>query len=242
MLAQRAGLGRYPLILTIYAWPGLPGRAAWKHAGWRACARATSCRRGCWPRPPAAGPRATVGACPRARAASSRRTRACSSGCPAAAYRSSACPPVHPVDDRRASRPCSGRGPHGHLRRAVRDGPRHRDAHRRVPRRHERPCRTPACACCCFRAPSCRVIRGPSPPRPAADAIDVVTDPIPDLLGELASRPGRLLAVPRRLHHLAAGDGGRGGDGGRPSGRVDARRLRALGHAPGHRRHRRPAR
>jgi len=34
MLAQRAGLGRYPLAMTIYAWPGLPGRAAWKHAGW----------------------------------------------------------------------------------------------------------------------------------------------------------------------------------------------------------------
>ena len=34
LLAQRAGLGRYPLAMTIYAWPGLPGRAAWKHAGW----------------------------------------------------------------------------------------------------------------------------------------------------------------------------------------------------------------
>jgi glycosyltransferase involved in cell wall biosynthesis len=34
LLAQRAGLDRYPLAMTIYAWPGLPGRAAWKHAGW----------------------------------------------------------------------------------------------------------------------------------------------------------------------------------------------------------------
>jgi len=34
LLAQRAGLGRYPLAMTIYAWPNLPGRAAWKHAGW----------------------------------------------------------------------------------------------------------------------------------------------------------------------------------------------------------------
>ena len=36
ILAKRSGLGRYPLALTIYAWPGLPGRAAWKHAGWKA--------------------------------------------------------------------------------------------------------------------------------------------------------------------------------------------------------------
>jgi glycosyltransferase involved in cell wall biosynthesis len=34
LLAQRAGLDRYPLAMTVYAWPGLPGRAAWKHAGW----------------------------------------------------------------------------------------------------------------------------------------------------------------------------------------------------------------
>jgi glycosyltransferase involved in cell wall biosynthesis len=36
ILAKRSGLGRYPLALTIYAWPGLPGQAAWKHAGWKA--------------------------------------------------------------------------------------------------------------------------------------------------------------------------------------------------------------
>lgn len=34
LLALRSGLGRYPLAMTIYAWPGLPGAAAWKHAGW----------------------------------------------------------------------------------------------------------------------------------------------------------------------------------------------------------------
>lgn len=39
ILAQRSGLGAsgsgtYPLAMTIYAWPGLPGAAAWKHAGW----------------------------------------------------------------------------------------------------------------------------------------------------------------------------------------------------------------
>ncbi len=34
LLARRSGLDRYPLAMTIYAWPGLPGRAAWQHAGW----------------------------------------------------------------------------------------------------------------------------------------------------------------------------------------------------------------
>lgn len=34
LLAWRAGLHRYPLALTVYAWPGIPGVPAWRHAGW----------------------------------------------------------------------------------------------------------------------------------------------------------------------------------------------------------------
>jgi glycosyltransferase involved in cell wall biosynthesis len=34
LLALRAGLHRYPLALTVYAWPGIPGLPAWRHAGW----------------------------------------------------------------------------------------------------------------------------------------------------------------------------------------------------------------
>jgi alpha-maltose-1-phosphate synthase len=34
-LANRAGLQRRRTVLTMYAWPNLPGRAAWQHAGWR---------------------------------------------------------------------------------------------------------------------------------------------------------------------------------------------------------------
>jgi starch synthase len=33
-LANRVGLDRRPTVLTMYAWPNLPGRAAWQHAGW----------------------------------------------------------------------------------------------------------------------------------------------------------------------------------------------------------------
>ena len=134
---------------------------------------------------------------------------------------------------------CGGRGPDRHLRRAVRDRPRHQDAHRRVPRRPRSGAgRPPAPAA----APPRRARRRSSQhvaASPVADAIDVVTDPIPDLLGELAAAQVGLLAVPRRLHHLAAGHGGRRGHGRRPAGRVHAGRLRALRHAPGHRRHRR---
>lgn len=34
-LANRAGLDRRRVVYTMYAWPSLPGRAAWRHAGWR---------------------------------------------------------------------------------------------------------------------------------------------------------------------------------------------------------------
>ena len=33
-LANRAGLHTRRTVLTMYAWPNLPSRAAWKHAGW----------------------------------------------------------------------------------------------------------------------------------------------------------------------------------------------------------------
>jgi glycosyltransferase involved in cell wall biosynthesis len=33
-LANRARLHRRTTVLTMYAWPNLPGRAAWQHAGW----------------------------------------------------------------------------------------------------------------------------------------------------------------------------------------------------------------
>ena len=33
-LANRAGLGSRHTVMTVYAWPNLPGLAAWRHAGW----------------------------------------------------------------------------------------------------------------------------------------------------------------------------------------------------------------
>ncbi len=242
LLAQRSGLGAYPLVMTIYAWPGLPGRAAWRHAGWRGLrVEQRPARAGAGHGDPAAGPRAAVGA----GAEPARHPEPRPPGAGAAVRlrraRSSTCPPVPRSTARRASRtPAAGNGPtvvFAGRSETVRGIGTLIDAFPAVRcGRAGRPAAAPA-------APA----RGAAPHRrpvaasPVSDAIDIVTDPIPDLLGELAERAGGLLALPRRLHHVATGDGGRGGDGGRPAGRVHARRVRALGHATGRRRDRRAA-
>ena len=136
---------------------------------------------------PAAGPRAAVGAgAEPARHPEPRPPRA---GAAVRLRRAGQAPPLGCTGrlPPRQPDPRSGQRSHGGLRRTVRDGPRHRDAHRRLPGRPCRPCRrSPAAAPA---APPRRAApdRGPGSASPASDAIDIVTDPIPDLLGELSS-------------------------------------------------------
>ena len=187
MLAQRSGLGRYPLILTIYAWPGLPGRAAWKHAGWKglrssnvlpARVLATAAL------PPALVRRSVLALKPRGVLTPDPRVLERLSGCgvPVKALPSGA-----PVDDRRASRtPAAGAAPtvifagrsetvRG-IKTLIDAFPAVRAA---VPDARLRLLLLP-------RAELASIVQHVAA-SPVADAIDVVTDPIPDLLGELAS-------------------------------------------------------
>jgi glycosyltransferase involved in cell wall biosynthesis len=187
LLAQRSGLDRYPLLLTIYAWPGLPGRAAWRHAGWSglrssnvlpARVLATAML------PPslvrrsirALGPRGVLSPDPRVL----ERLSGC--GVPVEPLPSGA-----PVDDRRASRtPAAGGGPtvifagrsetvRG-IRTLIDAFPAVRAA-------------VPAARLRLLLLPRAELpgILDHVAASSAIDAIDVVTDPIPDLLGELAS-------------------------------------------------------
>lgn len=187
MLAQRSGLGRYPLLLTIYAWPGLPGRAAWKHAGWKglrasnvlpARVLATAAL------PPSIVRRAVRALNPRGVLTPDPRVLERLSGCgvPVKALPSGA-----PVDDRRASRtPAEDAAPtvifagrsetvRG-IKTLIDAFPAVRAA---VPDARLRLLLLP-------RAELAAIVAHVAA-SPVAEAIDVVTDPIPDLLGELAA-------------------------------------------------------
>jgi glycosyltransferase involved in cell wall biosynthesis len=187
MLAQRSGLGRYPLILTIYAWPGLPGRAAWKHAGWTglrssnvlpARVLATAAL------PPALVRRSVLALKPRGVLTPDPRVLERLTGCgvPVTALPSGA-----PVDDRRASRtPAAGAAPtviFAGRSETVRGIKTLIDAfpgvRAVVPDARLRLLLLPRA--------ELAAIEQHVAASPVADAIDVVTDPIPDLLGELAS-------------------------------------------------------
>ena len=99
----RSGLGRYPLAMTIYAWPACPVAPHGSTRAGRACARATSCRPACWPRPrfrpPSSARPCAPSAARRPVPRPARRRAAPGCGVPVEALPSGA-----PVDPRRASR------------------------------------------------------------------------------------------------------------------------------------------
>ncbi len=208
LLARRAGLDRYPLAMTIYAWPGLPGAAAWKHAGWKGLRSSnvlplrvvlTAAL------PPAFVRSAVRRLAPLGILSPDPRVVERLQGCGVTVE---ALPSGAPEDSRRARRtPAPGQPPtvifagrsesvRG-IRTLIDAFPAVRSA---VPDARLRLLLLPR--------PELTAIVAAVAASPVANAIDVVTDPIPDLLGELAAGPGRYLAVPRGLHHLAAGHGG----------------------------------
>lgn len=186
LLARRAGLDQYPLAMTIYAWPGLPGAAAWKHAGWKGlrssnvlptrvaltAALPASLARSAVRR---LNPLGVLSPDPRV----VERLTGC--GVPVEALPSGA-----PVDDRRARfRQPDGQPPtviFAGRSESVRGIRTLIDAfpavRRAVPEARLRLLLLP-------RAELSDLVAAVAA-SPVADAIDVVTDPIPDLLGELA--------------------------------------------------------
>ncbi len=187
LLARRSGLGNYPLVMTIYAWPGLPGRAAWRHAGWRglrssnvlpARVLATAAL------PPAVVRRALRDLNPRAILTPDPRVMERLGDCGVPVRR---LPSGAPVDPRKASRtPAEGSAPtviFAGRSESVRGIRTLIDAfpavRRAVPDARLRLLLLPR--------PELPHLLDAVAASPVADAIDVVTDPIPDLLGELAS-------------------------------------------------------
>lgn len=191
ILAERSGLGgsgmgRYPLAMTIYAWPGLPGIPAWRHAGWTGL-RASNVL-------PARV--ALTAALPPALVRSSlRRVSPLGVLSPdprvverlaTPDFSVAALPSGAPVDARRASRtPRPGQAPtvifagrsesvRG-IRTLIDAFPAVRAA---VPDARLRLLLLPR--------PELGALQSYASASPVAEAIDVVTDPIPDLLGELA--------------------------------------------------------
>jgi alpha-maltose-1-phosphate synthase len=187
LLAQRSGLGSYPLVMTIYAWPGLPGLAAWKHAGWRglrssnvlpARVLATAVL------PPALVRRAVRALNPRGILSPDPRVLERLAGCGVPVKH---LPSGAPVDARRATRnPAEGKATTvifagrsetvrgiGTLIDAF---PAVRSA---VPDARLRLLLLPRA--------ELPVIVDRVAASPVSEAIDIVTDPIPDLLGELAA-------------------------------------------------------
>ena len=192
LLAQRSGLGRsqgspYPLALTVYAWPGLPGAAAWRHAGWRglrssnvlpARVALTAAL------PPAVVRSALRKLAPVGVLSPDPRVieRLAGTGVPVEALPSGA-----PIDERRASfTPSAGQAPtvifagraesvRG-IRTLIDAFPAVRAA---VPDARLRLLLLPR--------PELADLTAAVAASPVRDAIDVVTDAIPDLLGELAA-------------------------------------------------------
>ena len=187
LLAQRSGLGAYPLVMTIYAWPGLPGRAAWRHAGWRglrasnvlpARVLATAIL------PPALVRRSVRALNPRGILSPDPRVLERLSGCGVPVKH---LPSGAPIDSRRASRtPAAGNGPtvvFAGRSETVRGIGTLIDAfpavRAAVPDARLRLLLLPRA--------ELPLIVDQVAASPASDAIEIVTDPIPDLLGELSS-------------------------------------------------------
>jgi alpha-maltose-1-phosphate synthase len=187
LLARRAGLGSYPLVMSIYAWPGLPGRAAWRHAGWRGLRSSnvlplrvliTAAL------PPAVARRSLRLLKPLGVLTPDPRVAERLDGSGVAI---TALPSGAPTDDRRARHtPAQGAAPtvvfagrsetvRG-IRTLIDAFPAVRAA---VPNARLRLLLLPRA--------EMAVIEAAVQASPVADAIDVVTDPIPDLLGELAA-------------------------------------------------------
>ncbi|MBK9740850.1 MAG: glycosyltransferase [Actinobacteria bacterium] len=191
ILAQRSGLGAsgsgtYPLAMTIYAWPGLPGAAAWKHARWTGLrsSNVLPARVALTAALPPAVVRASVRKLkPLGILSPDPRVidRLAASGVPVEALPSGA-----PVDPRRASRtPAPGKAPtvifagRSESVRGIRTLIDSFTAVRAaVPDARLRLLLLPR--------PELAALTAHAAASPVADAIDIVTDPIPDLLGELA--------------------------------------------------------
>lgn len=187
LLALRSGLARYPLALTVYAWPGLPGRAAWRHAGWSGLRSSNVLPNRVLltaALPAAAGRAAVRRLAPLGVLSPDPRVVERLGGCgvPVAALPSGA-----PVDARRARRdPGPGRTPtviFAGRSESVRGIATLVDAfpavRAAVPDARLRLLLLPR--------PELPSILAAVAASPVADAIDVITDAIPDLLGELAS-------------------------------------------------------
>ncbi len=187
LLALRSGLGRYPLALTVYAWPGLPGRAAWQHAGWSALRSSNVLPNRVLltaALPAAVGRAAVRRLAPLGVLSPDPRVvdRLTGCGSPVTGLPSGA-----PVDERRASRtPRPGHAPtviFAGRSESVRGITTLIDAfpavRAAVPDARLRLLLLPR--------PELPAIVAAVSASPVAEAIDVVTDPIPDLLGELAN-------------------------------------------------------
>jgi alpha-maltose-1-phosphate synthase len=186
LLAQRSDLGRFPLVMPIYAWPGLPGRAAWKHAGWRGLRSsnvlplrvlATAAL------PASVARRALTRLAPQAVLTPDPRVQEKLSGLSIPVRR---LPSGAPVDPRRASRTPRDGGPPTVIfagrSESVRGIRTLIDAfplvRAQVPDARLRLLLLPRAELADMQAAAAA--------SPVRDAIDIVTDAIPDLLGELA--------------------------------------------------------
>ena len=219
LLAQRSGLGRYPLLLTIYAWPGLPGRPPGSTPAGGDCAPATSCpARVLRHRVPCRRP-SSVGPCelaPLGVLSPDPRVLERLAGCGVPVKRAA----LRRAGGRATRQPHAGAGPcpDGHLRRPVRD----------------------RCAASRTLIDAFPAVRARRPRRPTATAAPAPRAELPDdpaAVGRVrrgrrhrrrhrpdprparraGRRPGGLLAVPRRLHDLPARHGRRRGHGGGPA-------------------------